>query len=392
MDTDQPREQLRAKRRRVVLGVRHLSPQLRESAAFDLAHPQTAAQAVNNAAAAMATLTVQAATTAAATAINDVRDEVNVIVGEVTNVAIVAIGKAAATVAAAIVEGVVQIIGSVIAGVFEFAAGGDVLMPAATGDHTNLTDRAVMTHEYGHFTLCNLLEKASPATFALAYDDAAVQGIVSGQSVSAAGAILNESFADLITSQVAGGTNYATPIGGGIKVGSEFYCFESNSDCIEHNTTNNDIMSSFNTAVLRDVSLFTDAFDGLMGRPLTFDRPMNGNEWAVTMPGLTLAPNPGQDAHDDVVNLRGNGFRRWIARNGGLQPDPRGQLLPRTFRRHGRGQLQLVAPGARCSPCTRWTRPATSPARPLGSVRGQRTMPTAPPAHSPARSRGRARP
>ena len=54
----------------------------------------------------------------------------------------------------------------------------------------------------------------APATFALAYDDAAVQGIVSGQSVGAQGAILNESFADLITSQVVGGTNYASPASG----------------------------------------------------------------------------------------------------------------------------------------------------------------------------------
>lgn len=269
---------------------------------------QTATTATAAAAAATATLATQVAGTDVEAAIDVARDNLNAAVGEVTAVATVVIGKLAATVSSAVVGGLALIIGGVIAEAFEFSAGGDILLPGASGDHSNLTSRGVMTHEFGHFVLCNLLEQTSPATFGLAYDDAAVQGIVSGQSVSAIGATLNESFADLIASQVAGGTNYARPASSKFS-GSLNVCYASDTNCVEANFTNNDVKGSFNSGVLRDVSLFTDAFDGVPLSPFVTDVPTNGNEWQA---GLTLAPMPGQDGRDEVVNLSGPGYSRWI--------------------------------------------------------------------------------
>ena len=156
---------------------------------------QAETTATTAAAAAAATLATQVAGTVLESSIAAERDNLNTSVGEVTAVATVVVGKLAATVSAVVAGGLSLIIGGVIAEAFEFTAGGDILLPAASGDHSNLTSRGVTTHEFGHFVLCNLLENASPATFGIAYDDAAVQGIVSGQSVSAVGATLNESFA-----------------------------------------------------------------------------------------------------------------------------------------------------------------------------------------------------
>lgn len=276
---------------------------------------QTATSDLASAATAMDTLVAQAAGSAVSAQIIAVRDAIHSVSDDVTSIVAGNLAVVSAAISAGVVEGAVQLIGGVIAEVFEFVAGGDILLPAAGGDRHNLIDRGIVTHEYGHFTLCNLLDSVAPLSFAAAYDDAAVEGLVSGQSVSATGAVLNEGFADLLISQAVGGTNYGSPISPQtVRTGFVNYCLASDTDCIEHNTTNQDVSNSndFHVAVLRATSTFDDAFDGVV----LGNNPMNGNEWAQpngSSPLLSIAAAGGSDAKDELVNLTGLGYRDWIS-------------------------------------------------------------------------------
>src|SRR5205823_5541237 len=90
----------------------------------------------------------------------------------------------------------------------------------------------------------------------------------------------------------------------------------TDSTCIEANTMNGD-GQSFNTEVLRDVSLFTDAFDGRTFPP-NANVPMNGNQWTAatdamgTIISVTQAGNPGLSNSDESVALTGNAFGGWM--------------------------------------------------------------------------------
>jgi hypothetical protein len=214
------------------------------------------------------------------------------------------VGQAATEIAGVAVAGVAGLVVAagltVIGNVAEFFAGGDIIMPSSGGPR-NLLDRSVATHEYGHFILCNLLLNVSPVKFAYTYDEAAVQGFLSLQDPSATGAVVNEAFADLITSQVAGGTNYASPAVSFPSTGGTSYCDATGRDCIEANVNNAITPSTFPNRVLHYVSLFVDAFDA----PGTFgDAPSNGNPWTRPMGLLQLSAVPGLENGDEVVTLR----------------------------------------------------------------------------------------
>jgi hypothetical protein len=203
-------------------------------------------------------------------------------------------------------------IGRTIGEYFEMLAGGDIIFPEGT-DNENMRSRGVITHEYGHYTLCNLLNSISPSKFAAVYDEAAAAGLLTGQSPNATGAVMNEAFADFITSQVAGGTNYAVwpnsvDVGQGNPDPNMSYCLASNSDCIEHNFTNADA-DDFEEKVRRNISLFSDAFDG--GPGAVADSPGNANPWLATSP-ITQSPTPGPAADDEAIKLNGAGLRSWI--------------------------------------------------------------------------------
>jgi hypothetical protein len=200
--------------------------------------------------------------------------------------------------------------------IFEAFATGDILYPAHSSSG-NLSERIIATHEYGHFVLCNLLDNTDAVGFAVAYDEAAASGFITGQSPSAAGSVMNEAFADLIASQVTGATDYAFPNGSGINSTSqEAFCLATDSTCIEANTMNAD-SQSFNDEVLRAVSLYTDAFDGRTFPP-DANVPTNGNQWSGakdmmgTIISVTQAGNPGLSNSDESVALTGSAFGGWM--------------------------------------------------------------------------------
>jgi hypothetical protein len=194
--------------------------------------------------------------------------------------------------------------------------------------HTRaLLSRNVPTHEYGHYVLCNLMERVSPGQFAAAYDEAAVDGTF-GQTPEKEHAVFNEAFADLITSQVAGAVDYATPIGNLIPATElatsqypvSFYCQSANPDlCIENNVKTRGTPGKdkeFNDGVSRMVTLFNDAFDGAcFFAPGT---PNNGKAWKYMPPGTTsnrvMFDSFGLSGRDETIQLPGSALPLWIRR------------------------------------------------------------------------------
>jgi hypothetical protein len=205
-------------------------------------------------------------------------------------------------------------IGHTLGEVFEVFAGGDIIMTAHKSN-ASLESRGVMTHEYGHFALCNMLNALSPVHFAAAYNEAAALGLISGQSASATAAVMNESFADLMASQVTGGTNYSTPANHLTGGGSMTYCDAATTDCIEANTTNFPGGSSpeFDDMTLRTVGIFTDALDGQIPTLVPANLPWNGNVSSQNGSGITLAATPGVSANDEVVKLGPGALFNWAA-------------------------------------------------------------------------------
>jgi hypothetical protein len=69
--------------------------------------------------------------------------------------------------------------------------------------------RGVATHEYGHYTLCNLLAKElGDSAFRSAYGEAAMAAVLSPDDASIQALYVNDGFADFFTSEVIGGTGY----------------------------------------------------------------------------------------------------------------------------------------------------------------------------------------
>jgi len=299
---------------------------------------QAALTAMNTAAAtltsAVASATGTAATTLATidnTIVQVAAQNVQTLVTQALNLVPSAISLA--TDAAGIVVG--HALAIVIGEPFELLAGGDMLVPSGPNQE-NETDRGLVTHEYGHFAFCNLLNSIAPGDFAAIYDTAAAESVItSNNDSSQTAAVLNESFADLIAAQVVGGTNYAAPPGSTPSVlktpGNAFmmnYCpgaVASSTDpaavlglsppgpCMENNQASNVAGTSidFHPAVFRNVGMFTDVLDGNIGG----NNPSNGAPWGGVEQGgfIQIAGRPGDAGNDDVVAVNGaTFFRSWI--------------------------------------------------------------------------------
>jgi hypothetical protein len=334
----------------------------------------SAADALNGANQAATQLASDAVGTAGAVASVAARDTIKLAGETLANAAALAITAASQSVAAAAQGSLALLgfyVGQVLGPVFDLFAGGDMIMtntaqhkcelnpspppafpPGAgpapntcflSGDAPNrptgrvvrdndpshsaaLISREVPTHEYGHYTLCNMLERVSPAQFAVAYNEAAADSLF-GQKPEKQHVVFNESFADLITSQVAGGVDYATTLINLIPPAdatisayspSHFCPLEPKEGCIEQNLSDPGRVGEdddFGLSVGRMVTLFNDALDGTC-RENEGTAPTNGKAWSLSggrvfFAGFGLAAN----VNEEMIALRGSDLLLWIRRS-----------------------------------------------------------------------------
>ena len=196
----------------------------------------------------------------------------------------------------AAVSGVLPGITQTAAVVAEFLYSVDVVLPTSAE-----LSRAVGVHEYGHAVMCSMLAAQDFTTFQVAWTDVIIA--TADQTASSEAAYIAEAFADFLTSQVAGGTNYFATDN---SIASEKvdYCRANIGGCIESGATGSD---AFKNQIARLASLLHDAFDGHVPSP---DRPNDGAHWNLTGGLLVPATNTVRGADDDAVTLDGSFLRQ----------------------------------------------------------------------------------
>jgi hypothetical protein len=178
-----------------------------------------------------------------------------------------------------------------------------------------LRGRAVPSHEYGHYVLCNLLERHNPAKFAVAYNEAAADGIL-GQTPGKEHVVLNESFADYMAGQLAGAANYSLLLPGLLRpvehvgmtdfTSPDGFCSDDPllaDSCYETNAALAPPVSTefpFNEKVGQLVTIWQDVFDARFGFGTNNQR--TANVWKDVGNRIVFGV-PADAADDEIVAL-----------------------------------------------------------------------------------------
>ncbi len=151
----------------------------------------------------------------------------------------------------------------VVPEVAEFLYSVDIVLPT-DDDQT----RGVPTHEYGHAVMCAMLAKQDDK-FQTAWTDVILSTL--NQSAECEPCYIAEAFADFITSQVIGGTNYF----GGIDavVAGPMNYWNPSRDSLEQDFQGS--TTDFELQIARVVSILHDAFDGWSWP----EDPNDGSHW-----------------------------------------------------------------------------------------------------------------
>ena len=162
----------------------------------------------------------------------------------------------------------------------------------------NDSSRGVPVHEYGHAVMCDMLLRQGIDAFELAWTDIIRQ--TASQSPGNEASYLNEAFADFLTAQVVGGTNYfaasdSTP--------SENvnYC-EAGKACLEVDGRQR---GTFSGQVERVVTTLLDAFDGPDGVATAND----GSHWETAATPFTHHGGNDSNRNDETVVLPASDIR-----------------------------------------------------------------------------------
>ncbi len=173
--------------------------------------------------------------------------------------------------------------------------------------------RGVPVHEYGHTVMCEMLLRQGLDAFEITWTDVIIA--TSSQTADNQASYLNEAFADFITAQVLGGTNYFSTVNA-IASESVNYC-PAGGSCVENNFKSR---SDFKSQVARIVSTLHDAFDGHAAGA----GPNDASHWLPSLP-FAHAFAIDSDANDEVVALAGSDlralFEHWDARGTLLRED-----------------------------------------------------------------------
>ncbi len=161
----------------------------------------------------------------------------------------------------------------------------DIIFPGAGNTHTAANaprSRGVPTHEYGHFTMCEMIRHITPVTLSTAMADIIRATLDGGQDNPDNGELVfAEAFADFFAYNVVAGTNYFnTAVSGGHTGFSSrdvYYCNADRADptqCLEDNLGGQhqqadpgDFADEFHRRVGVTASVLYDAFDGATAGP-----------------------------------------------------------------------------------------------------------------------------
>lgn len=269
-----------------------------------------------------------------------------------------------------------QLVGLVVTDLFDvILADVDLVIPSGPSRRS----RGVVTHEYGHFVLCDMMYRTSPFKFGSAWTKT-IADTVAKQALGLdrrndENAFINEAFADFLTGQVAAGVNYFTPIGSASAFrdqapvwhdpmewcgptppsGNPLRCLDDNfgagpgptipgttepKQLSPNSMTGDTFEDGFRDQVARITTILHDAFDGHPNTPAQ-NLPDNGSAWtfntALPLPRRfdeTVTPVDSLDRpgvlHEESIRLQGSGIfatvREWLD-----QEPPLAQLRERSF-------------------------------------------------------------
>lgn len=189
--------------------------------------------------------------------------------------------------------------GSLAAGVFASVVGNsDIVMSTSSKLREN---REVMSHEYGHFIFCSMLQ----AKNSRAVDHIIWTTIFAGEDRRVPTRYMNEAFADFITGQVAGGADY------GWIPNDVDYC-RPGIPCWDLNLNGVETAEKGSQSIGRAATLVHDAFDG---HGLRFGNvPGDGDVWTGSLGSLTLS-STGYNNIDSAlerVKLPGSALKTFV--------------------------------------------------------------------------------
>lgn len=195
----------------------------------------------------------------------------------------------------------------------EFMLSVDIVLPPDDD-----LSRGVGVHEYGHAVMCDLITAqgvAGEASFQSIWTQVILGS--ANQSGDNEASYIAEAFADFITSQVIGGTNYFMP-SDSFSSESINYCQAGSANCVDENFDQGQGTGStrFRAQVRRVEGILHDVFDG----HLVSNKPNDGSHWLVATPGGVPrnAVSPDSDRRDECVALRGTEldalFSNWVSR------------------------------------------------------------------------------
>lgn len=167
----------------------------------------------------------------------------------------------------------------------------DIVMP----EQSNLPgSREVMSHEYGHYMTCNLLQLANPnAVEHMAWASIGLSLVGLSKDKRVPLHYINEAMAEYFAGQVAGGADYGwLPPGPAASnnEGSQF-CVEdgtsSTAACWDDNARSHATSAEDSRDIARIATLVHDAFDGQNGRRTL--NPNDADSWERSTDPMTMA-------------------------------------------------------------------------------------------------------
>ena len=193
----------------------------------------------------------------------------------------------------------------------------DIIMPFDQGQSAR--SRGVLTHEYGHFALCDVMHQTNAVKYAEQWSNVTVN-IFGGPGPDNEIVYINEAFADFFALQVLGGTNYPTLNNAELQTGLGYCPVTPEAraqDCAEDNvggpTQGLTVTGTQNYNIARAVTLLHDAFDGAADTTGLYQTNTGA---AFEFDGATsmfLPPVRGQtNVQDEAVALPGRAYLDFV--------------------------------------------------------------------------------